>query len=626
MCGIAGIVTAGGCESDDPMRVRRMLQSLAHRGPDDQHDESDSHAIIGSRRLAIIDLDTGRQPLCNEDGTVVVSQNGEIYNYIELREELSSRGHRFRTEGDTEVIAHAYEEYGTNLVDHLRGMFAIAIWDRTRRRLVLARDRLGEKPLYWRWHGGRLLYASELKGILRGDDMVRSVDRTSLALYLRYQYVPSPRSILVGVQKLPPASVLTWDGWAAPVIRCYWEPVYGPKANRSEGEDIERCRELLEESVRLRMRSDVPVGVFLSGGMDSSVVTGLMAGLSERPIRTFSIGFEERAYNELPYARAVARHFGTDHTEEVVTLEAIELLPTLAHHYDEPFGDQSAVPTLSVAQLASAHLKVVLTGDGGDEAFGGYLRYRADDGLRRLRAIPAPVQQLLARAASMSLRSVGRDGMARRARTWERLAGLGRDERYVAMMTVLGEDDRLALLGLAGADDTYVTDALSSGGLVGLDRVLRADTLTYLPEDLLVKTDRATMATSLEARAPLLDHVLMEFAATLPADRKLRGSESKWILRQVARAMMPAELVDRPKMGFGVPVGSWFRAALGDRFRELVLAPDSRSRDHLDTAVAARLLAEHQARQADHGHRLWVLLMFETWARTWSSPTPESVG
>lgn len=621
MCGIAGLVTTDGCGPDDSATVGRMLACLAHRGPDDQHIEGDSRAVIGSRRLSIIDLDTGRQPLTNEDGTIVVSQNGEIYNYLELRDALAQRGHRFRTQGDTEVIAHAYEAFGVDFVNHLRGMFAIAIWDRRRQRLVLARDRLGKKPIYWRLAGGRLTYGSELKAVLAGDEMERIVDQDALALYLQYQYVPAPRSILAGVHKLAPASIMTWDG-GEPDIRRYWMPVYHPKVIRSESEDVEQCEALIRESVRLRLRSDVPVGVFLSGGMDSSVVTAMMAGLSDQPVKTFSIGFEERAYDELPYARAVARHFSTDHVDEVVTLDALRLLPDLAYHYDEPFGDPSAIPTMRVSQLAAAHLKVVLTGDGGDEAFGGYLRYRFQAGMGTLGHVPRPVQRAISSTAQAVLSRTSASGiLARRVATWRRLIDMSPDARYVAMMTIHGPADRDALLGSHVATDDYLLDTLTGDpSTIALDRLLRADTLTYLPEDLLVKMDRATMASSLEARAPLLDHVLLEFAATLPVDRKLQRSESKRVLRLVAKRLMPAELVDRPKMGFGVPIAAWFKGALGDHFREIVLSPDSRSRDYLDVDVAARMLAEHRAGQRDHGHRLWVLLMFEEWARRWLSP------
>jgi len=596
-----------------------MLATLAHRGPDDQFLVADARTAIGTRRLSIIDLDTGRQPLSNEDGSIVVSQNGEIYNYIELREELSAKGHTFRTKGDTETIAHLYEEYGDRLVERLRGMFAIALWDARQGRLLLARDRLGKKPLYWRLANGRLSYGSELKALLVDPSVERVVDRKALAEYLHYQYVPSPSSILKGIAKLPPASVLSWYGEEAHVER-YWMPTYEPKVRRPLADDVERCLELLRESVRLRLRSDVPVGVFLSGGMDSSVVTALMAEASQTPVRSFSIGFERTSYDELSYARAVARHFGTDHVDAVVSLDAIELLPIIARHFDEPFGDSSAVPTLRVAQLAAREVKVVLTGDGGDEAFGGYLRYRFHARMLMLGRLPLPAQRLTAGLAQVLLsRTRAGSRIARRADTWRRLIEVAPDEQYDALMSIFRPDDLAAVLKgrTAAAQDGYLRRVLGESDGAGLDRLLRADTLTYLPEDLLVKVDRATMACSLEARAPLLDHHVVEFAARLPSDRKLRGGQSKVVLRQVAYRLMPRHLVERPKMGFAVPVADWFRGALGERFSELVLTPDSQSRDHLDLAPIAAMLRTHRAGQEDHAHRLWVILMFELWARTW---------
>jgi asparagine synthase (glutamine-hydrolysing) len=621
VCGIAGIATRDGLRTSDPALVDRMLGTLAHRGPDDQYARGDTHAWLGARRLSIIDLDTGRQPLTNETGEIVVSQNGEIYNYVELRDDLVRRGHQFRTKGDTEIIAHLYEEYGERFVDHLRGMFAIALWDGRARRLVLARDRLGKKPLYWRLSEGRLSYGSELKALLEDETVERVVDRRSLALFLQYQYVPAPRTILSGIAKLPPASLLVWDG-DEPVISRYWNPEYAPKSSRSFEEDAEAALDLLRESVRLRLRSDVPVGVFLSGGMDSSVVTALAAELSEQPVRTYSIGFEENRYNELPYARAVARHFGTSHTEAVVRLDVMDLLPELAEHYDEPFGDSSAVPTFRVAQLAAADVKVALTGDGGDESFAGYLRYAAQLTLGRISMLPAPLVRTLAGTARMAIAPFGDRSLRRKLRWVARTAVRDRDRRYLALMSIFDDARRAELLRDPAESETsdYLLDVLGSGPSSDLDRILRGDLLTYLPEDLLVKMDRATMAHSLEARAPLLDHRLVEFAAALPEDRKLAHGTSKVLLRAVARRLMPKELVERPKMGFGAPVGAWFDGPLGDRFEELVLAPDGALRDHLDPAVAARLLREHRKGSSTHEHRLWLLLMFELWARRWLSP------
>lgn len=621
MCGIAGLVARDGLrESDRPM-VDGMLRTLAHRGPDDQYMMGDAKAMIGTRRLSIIDLEGGRQPMTDESGQIWVTQNGEIYNYVELRPDLERRGHRFQTMSDTETIAHLYEEYGTGFVAHLRGMFAIAIWDSRVGRLVLARDRLGKKPLYWRLANGRLTYGSELKAILADPEAERVVDRDALARYLQYQYVPAPLTILQGVAQLPAASLLTWNG-GEPTVERYWSPDYEPKVLRDARDDEAEGLEIMREAVRIRLRSDVPVGVFLSGGMDSSVVTALMAEASAEPVRTFSIGFDNQAFDELPYARAVAQRYSTIHTEEVVRLDAIELLPDLADHYDEPFGDPSAIPTFRVAQLAAQHLKVVLTGDGGDESFGGYSRYRAHQVFGSLDVVPRPLLRLAARSGRIATTPLGeRSRLRRRLRIADALFGLDPDERYVRLMTIFDGADRTALMpDRNGSSSAYLLDVLRGGPTEPVDRMLRADLLTYLPDDLLVKMDRATMGNSLEARAPLLDHRLVEFAARLPVERKIAGGSSKVLLRAIAKRLMPAEHIDRPKMGFTPPTGDWFRGSLGVRFADLVLAPDSATRDHLDPAVASRLLTEHRAGTAEHEHQLWLLLMFELWARRWLRP------
>jgi asparagine synthase (glutamine-hydrolysing) len=617
VCGIAGVADLAGLASSDVALVDAMLRTLVHRGPDDLYTISDSHVAMGARRLAIIDLDAGRQPLSNEDGTVWVTQNGEIYDYVELRADLASRGHVLKTKGDTEAVVHAYEEFGERFPEKLRGMFAVALWDARQERLVLARDRLGKKPLYWRLADGRLSYGSELKALLADPTMPREIDREALALYLQYQYIPAPRTIFKGVYKLPPASVLVWAG-GEPRITRYWSPAYEPKIRRTRREDVEECLRLLRESVRLRLRSDVPVGVFLSGGMDSSVVTALMVEASERPVRTFSIGFAEDEYNELPYARAVATHLGTDHTDDIVTIDAVELLPKLGHHYDEPFGDPSAMPTFRVAQLAGAELKVVLTGDGGDESFGGYTRYQFQHTMHLLTRMPG--SRVMAETAQWVLsRSPVSERTRRRAALWRQLERMGPDERYVGLMSIISPAMIHGLLGGYEHSDqsAYLEEALRAGPSDPLDRLLRADLHTYLPEDLLVKMDRATMANSLEARAPLLDHKVVEFAASLPSDRKIHRGVTKVILRTAAKTLLPANLIDRPKMGFGIPLHEWFRGSLGDVFADLVLAHDSAIRDHMDQRVAATLLHEHRTGPLTHGYRLWELLMFEQWARTW---------
>ena len=618
MCGIAGIASPSGLRESDPILLDRMLRAISHRGPDDQYTLGEPKAILGTRRLSIIDLEGGRQPLTDESGLVIATQNGEIYNYIELRKDLEQRGHTFRTQGDTEAIVHCYEEYGTAFVQHLRGMFAIAIWDGRAGRLILARDRLGKKPLYWRLAGGRLAYGSELKALLEDPEVERDIDREALGLYLQYQYVPAPRTILRGVSKLPPASLLTWDGEELRVER-YWAPEYGPKTRRAFGDDVEEGLSVLRESVRLRLRSDVPIGVFLSGGMDSSIVTALAAESSATPVRTFSIGFEESEFDELPYARAVARRFGTVHTEEVVRLDAIELLPHLADHFDEPHGDSSAVPTYRVSQLAAEHVKVVLTGDGGDESFGGYTRYLPNRTLNALGVMPNSLVHAAARAGKVAFN--GNVKLMRRLEVADVMAGLDSDEQYLQRMAMLPPAAHQRLLGNGGSPRApqYLLDVLRDGPEDPTDRLLRADLLTYLPEALLVKVDRASMANSLEARSPLLDHKLVEFAARLPVDRKISGGQGKILLREIGKQFMPAEHINRPKMGFGIPADAWFRGLLGDRYQELVLAPDSATRDHLDSSVPASLLDQHRATGGQQD-ALWLLLMFELWARRWLRP------
>ena len=622
MCGIAGIATRDGLRPGDQRLAARMLACLAHRGPDDHFTRGDDKAWLGASRLSIIDIEGSRQPLTDESGLILASQNGEIYNYVELRADLERRGHTLTTAGDTETIVHLYEEYGPRFVEHLRGMFAIAIWDGRVGRLVLARDRLGKKPLYWRLAAGRLTYGSELKSIMQDPDLERVIDREALDLFLQHQYVPSPWTILKGVSKLPPASVLTWDG-GEPHIERYWSPSYEPKDVRPHEELVEEGLSLIREAVRLRLRSDVPVGVFLSGGMDSSVVTALMAEQSVEPVRTFSIGFEDQSFDELGYARAVADRYGTVHSEEIVSLDAIELLPHLAEHYDEPFADSSAVPTFRVSQLAARHLKVVLTGDGGDETFGGYSRYRVNGIFGTLDLVPTPLLVAAARAGRLVTRPLGPQSRTqRRLRIAEGLFGHSPDERYVAQMTSIASDTRGRLMRDRNGTARYLLDVLRAGPTDPIDRLLRADLLTYLPEDLLVKMDRATMANSLEARSPLLDHKLVEFVARLPVENKIDGKTTKVLLRAIAKRLMPAAHIDRPKMGFAAPIGEWFRSDLGDRFTELVLAPDAATRDHLDQAHAAEMLRQHRARVADYDGQLWSILMFEMWARRWLSARP----
>jgi asparagine synthase (glutamine-hydrolysing) len=621
MCGIAGIATREGLAPDDPTKLDAMLCRLEHRGPDDQHAICDRWAAIGARRLSIIDLETGRQPVTNEDGSIIASLNGEIYNYVELREQLVASGHQFRSHGDTETIVHLYEERGDDFVDAIHGMFAIAIWDSRQRRLVLARDRLGKKPLYWRLTDGRLSYGSELKSLLVDPTIPRTVDREGLARYLEFTYVPGPGTILEGVSKLLPASILTWDG-GDPRIRRYWTLPFDAKPVRSLGEDQEECLVLLRDAVRLRLRSDVPVGAFLSGGIDSGIVVALMAEASATPVRTYSIGFDDARFDERAAAREIADRFGTDHTEEVVRLDAAGALPELAYTFDEPLADTSALPTYRVSQLAGADLKVVLTGDGGDEAFGGYRTYRRQALLRTGSRLTGAAHGPLAGLAGALLPRRGRMGrLGGQLQRWGIEARMPADERFVRMMTMTPFAARAGLLGSAtlANQDAYLLRTLRDAPQDSTDRILYTDMVTYLPEALLVKIDRASMASSLEARSPLLDHRIFEFASRLPASRKVGIRGTKRLLRRIAETLLPAGASTRPKSSFSVPIDDWFRDGMGTVYRDLVLGPDSQLRDHLDQSTAAAILDEHRDGVADNGQVLWALLMFEQWARTWLS-------
>lgn len=588
-----------------------MTDALTHRGPDEEGAYAQGDAALGIRRLRIIDLVTGGQPMTNEDETVWTVHNGEIYNFEELREALAARGHRFRTRSDTECIVHAYEEWGERFPAHLRGMFAIAVWDTRAKRLVLARDRLGKKPLVYAALSGRLAFASEIQALLRLDQLPRDIDLGALGDYLAYGYVPVPLTIFRSIRKVPPGHVLVWaDGECE--VSPYWDLRYTPKIEIGEDDALERIEVALNEAVRLRLVADVPVGALLSGGIDSSVVVALMARHSSR-VKTFSIGFEDRAYDELAHARRVAQRFGTEHHEFVVRPDAAEVLPTLVRHYGEPFADSSAIPTFYVSRLARTEVTVALNGDGGDEVFGGYERHRALHWTERARAVPGTGLALGALAHA--------PGLPARASRLAAAAAAPAAARYAHWMSLLSHDlltelvrsDRLAAMS---AQRTYAVERAYDRvrGLEPFDRALAVDTATYLPNDLLVKMDIASMANSLETRSPLLDHTVVELVACLPVRLKLgRGSSGKHLLRRLARRLLPVENIDRPKMGFAVPVGSWLRADMRPRAEEALLGPRAWSRDLFEPATVRRLWDEHVSGLADHGHKLWVLFMLELW-------------
>jgi asparagine synthase (glutamine-hydrolysing) len=626
MCGICGIVSRDGAPVE-AAALGRMATALAHRGPDDHGLHVAGGAGLGHRRLAIIDLTPdGHQPMANEDGTVHVVFNGEIYNFLELRPHLEKRGHRFRSRSDTEVILHLYEEHGTDCLRHLRGMFAFAIWDAPRRRLFAARDRLGKKPLYYARTPGGLLFASEIKGVLAEGSVPRRPHAEALHHYLTYQCVPSPLTAFEGIERLPPAHFLIYEGGGLRVER-YWRLAYGPKLRAPDAELAAELRERLREAVRLRLVSDVPLGAFLSGGVDSSAVVALMSEAGGGPVRTFSIGFTEEEFDELPYARQVAERFGTRHTEWVVEPRALEILPRLVWHFDEPFADPSAIPTWHVSRLAREQVTVALNGDGGDEAFAGYGRYLANDRTWRLEQSAPRRAYRRARALAGAIRRAARRrtlprglrrALGRVSPEMEnalRLCHFSPEEKEAlyspAFAAAVGGIDSFALLFAAAA---------ASGAADFLDRTLAADVALYLPDDLLVKVDVASMAHALEARSPFLDHELMEFAARLPVDLKIRGGVGKYLLKRALADILPEPVLRRRKMGFGVPLARWFRGELREFVSDTLLGGRALARGYFRPAAVRALVEEHLRGREDRSNHLWDLTMLELWHRTFIDP------
>ena len=628
MCGIAGRVNF---QSGAPVAadvVGRMCDLIAHRGPDGHGVYCDGPIGFGHRRLAIIDLSPGgAQPMRTPDDAVAITFNGEIYNYLDLKAELSGKGHVFRTSSDTETILAAYREWGTACVERLDGMFAFALWDRPRQRLFVARDRAGKKPFYYRLDRDGIVFASEPKAFLAEPGFVRQADLQSVSHYLSLQYVPSPRSAFTGVTKLPPAHTLVIENGRVSVQR-YWTLSYAYQPVITDDEALDGITTHLRDAVRKRLISDVPLGAFLSGGIDSGLVVSFMAELSPR-VRTFSIGFAEQEYNELPAARLVAERYKTDHTEFVVQPHAVELLPQLVWHYGEPFGDSSALPTYVLSELTRKHVTVALNGDAGDESFAGYDRYVANEMARRADVVPRPLRQMVAGAVGLAGRRSNSRFVRRARRVLRRLAEQP-PRRYAAWMMAFDAElkGRLAtpaLMGTATEDSADILEKVfrESDALTTLERALNVDTLTYLPDDLLVKVDIATMAHGLEGRSPLLDHHVMEYAARLPARFKVRGGEKKFLLRALARQRLPPRLLTLPKKGFGVPIDHWFKRELREFAHDVLLGTAARQRGYYNTAFVERMLAEH-ASGADQWHeQLWTLLMLELWFQAFIDRAPE---
>ena len=629
MCGITGKVYRDVNRPVEAELIARMKQCMAHRGPDEDGAYLQAPVGFGFQRLAIIDVSTGHQPMTNEDGSVVIVYNGEIYNFQELREQLLAHGHEFRTQSDTEVIVHGYEQWGTDVCSRLRGMFAFAIYDRPRQRLMIARDRVGKKPLYYAvLRQGQpdeaVVFASEMKSLLADPAISRDIDLTALNHYLTYQYVPQPWSIFQQIRKLPPAHWMTFERGST-TTSAYWELDYLPKSGISEQEAIEGAIHHLDEATRLRLVSEVPLGCFLSGGIDSSLVAATMRRHITGDLRTFSIGFNEEKFNELPYAREVADLLGTRHQEFIVKADALSVLGKIAWHFDEPFADSSALPTWYLAEMTRQHVTVALNGDGGDESFAGYHRYKLQSGLERFYKIPRVARQL----AQMGLGAVTGLGIGgnqlRRAHFLNGLTLESADRLYVHFLTYftsyhkqqLYTSDLLRAVG-SDLESERLTEHIAEEFDMPdpIDRRMKMDILTYLPGALLPKVDRMTMAHSLEGRSPFLDHHLMEFAATLPAGLKMKDGQLKYILKQVGLRHFSEKFLNRPKQGFGIPMGDWFRGELKDFAHDILLSRKALGRGWFNAKYIQILLDEHTHNRQSHEYRIWALVMLEIWAQS----------
>lgn len=631
MCGIAGIAYADPGHPVDRDLLQRMTDVLVHRGPDADGFHVGRGVGLGHRRLSIIDVAGGDQPIYNEDRTKAVILNGEIYNFRELQAELEARGHRFVTRSDTEAIVHAYEEYGVGCVERLRGMFALAIWDESERRLLLARDRVGKKPLYYTTDAERLCFASELKALLQDPALKRALNLEALDDYFSFGAIPAPATIFDGITQLPPAHFLVWERGRVRLSE-YWDVPRGPVAPRSEAETLEAFAGVFSEAVRVRLVSDVPLGAFLSGGVDSSAVVDAMARLAAGPVLTSSVGFREAPFSELEHARAVATAVGSDHREVVVRPEAAGVLPRLVWYLDEPFADSSALPTFYVSQAARQQVTVALSGDGGDEVFAGYeRRYGLNRWEVRLRRwLPTAVRTGL-------LGPLGRvypklDWLPRPLRARYMLQNLGTtfERAYFADLSLFRPEEKAALLSPEFTSQLHGRDAFTAfarhfaraRGLDPLNRLLYVDLKTWLANDILVKVDRMSMGNSLEVRSPLLDHKVIEFAATVSPDLKYRGRVSKYLLKRHLEGRVPRSAIYRPKQGFEIPLAEWLRADLRDMAEDLLFSPRLVARGYVRAQGVWQLWQQHQRQIRDHSSHLWALMVLELWHRTFVDQPP----
>ena len=621
MCGIAGFISkTEGRDTERALKLDAMCRVITHRGPDEQGTAIEGRAAMGMRRLSIIDLATGQQPIFNGDRTRLIVFNGEIYNYRELKKDLEGRGHKFCTNSDTEAIIHAYDEFGEDCLRLLRGMFAFAIWDTVEQSLFIARDRVGKKPLFYTiTAGGEFVFGSELKVLLEHGGVEREIDAGALDAYLTFGYVPEELCIFKGVNKLEPGHFLIYkDGQVR--SEQYWDFDYaGETLTDSEEEISGTLLDKLRDAVNVRLISEVPLGAFLSGGVDSSAVVGLMSQIMDQPVKTFTIGFNEDSYSELKYARVAARHFGTDHHEFILTPDFVNVVDDLVWHFDEPFADSSALPTYMVSKLAREHVTVVLSGDGGDELFAGYTRYVTDQNRSGLEKLPRSIRQNLIRPLSEALPhgargknylfNISLDAAGRYIDSISHFNGPRKRKLYATETRnkmngsfARGEKLYRQIAGFAATDDA-------------VENLLYLDSKTYLPSDILTKVDRMSMASSLEARSPLLDHKLIEYVTRIPSRMKLKGSETKAIFKQAVRDIVPHEILYREKQGFGVPINEWINLQLKQRITADLSERRSLERGYFDPRYVQLLLNEHSRGRRDHSHALWTLWMLELWHR-----------
>ncbi|MDD4899236.1 MAG: asparagine synthase (glutamine-hydrolyzing) [Candidatus Omnitrophica bacterium] len=622
MCGICGIISPKKNGIVKESLIRQMCSAMRHRGPDDEgvylYPENDPFVGLGHRRLNIIDLSkSGHQPMTNEDKTLWLSFNGEIYNFHELKAELIKKNHKFISNTDTEVVIHLYEEYGKDCVKLLRGMFAFALWDKKKDSLFLARDRVGKKPLLYSYVNGIFIFASEFLPLIESGLTGKEIDFKALQYYLRLGNIPAPLTIYRSMRKLEPGSFLIFKQGEIRIEK-YWQPDYSKKINISEEEAAGEILRLLKEAVKIRLYSDVPLGAFLSGGIDSSTIVGIMSQLSSSRIKTFSIGFEESAYNELEYARVIAKRFNTQHHEFIVKPEALKVLPVLVERYGEPYADSSCIPTYYVAQQTKQYVTVALNGDGGDELFGGYERYQA---MLIAQKVPEFSKNIIKSLSSILPDSLEHKNKIRRIKRFLGALTLPLGQRYLKWQGIFDEQLLQKILS-----DDLLKDGICTGesGLSGnlfntpnnlslLDSLLYFDTLTYLPNDLLVKVDIASMANSLEARSPFIDHQLIEFVAKLPGRFKIRGFVKKYILKKIIKDFIPAGNIKRSKMGFGVPVGKWLKGDLKGFLFDNLLSKKSLERGYFKPAAVKELVYRHVENKEDFSFQIWSLLMFELW-------------